>query len=40
MRAFRLVFVFALVAAALSTTACTNPTGPKTAGDTVVGSSI
>ena len=40
MRAFRLFFVLALAVVALSTVACTNPTGPKPAGDTVVSSSI
>ncbi|MDH5233955.1 MAG: hypothetical protein OEW77_03280 [Gemmatimonadota bacterium] len=40
MRAFRLVFVLALAAAALSSVACTNPMGPKPAGDTVASSSI
>ncbi len=40
MRAFRFVFILALAAAAMSTVACTNPTGPKPAGDAVAGSSI
>lgn len=40
MRAFRLVFVLALAAAALSSVACTNPTGPKPAGDSLASSSI
>jgi hypothetical protein len=40
MRALRFVVLLALTAAALSTTACTNPTGPKPAGDNVQSSGV
>lgn len=40
MRAIRLVLALALVAATLSTTACTNPLAPKPSGDTVASSSV
>lgn len=39
MRAARLVFVLLAAVAAISSSACTSPTGPKPAGDTVIGSS-
>lgn len=40
MRSFRLAFVALLAALAVSATACTNPVGPKPAGDVVMGSGI
>ncbi len=40
MRAIRFVVVLALAAAALSTTACTNPLAPKPAGDITASSSV
>ena len=40
MRAVRLALVVLFTAAALSTVACTNPTGPKPSGDNVTGSNI
>lgn len=40
MRVARYVFVLLIAAAALSATACTNPTAPAPAGDVVVGSGI
>jgi hypothetical protein len=40
MRAIRLAVVLVLAAAALSTTACTNPLAPKPAGDIVASSSV
>lgn len=40
MRAARYVFALLFAVAALSATACTNPTGPTPAGDVVVGSGI
>lgn len=40
MRSFRLAIIALLTVAALSATACTNPVGPKPAGDIVTGSNI
>lgn len=40
MRTIRLALVVAIAAFALSATACTNPVGPKPAGDTVQSSGI
>lgn len=40
MRSIRLALVALLAVAALSASACTNPVGPKPAGDIVMGSSI
>lgn len=39
MRATRLVFVILAAVAAISSAACTSPTGPKPAGDNVISSS-
>ncbi len=38
MRAARLFLALVFAAVALSTTACTNPTGPKPSSDSVTGS--
>ncbi len=40
MRAVRLALAVLFAAVALSTTACTSPTGPTPAGDDIVGSGI
>lgn len=40
MRAIRIAVLALLAAAAVSSTACTNPMGPKPAGDTVASSGV